>query len=58
MMLIMMRYDLSLEERVIDICLYFKEKLKFLDNFELYSLKIDIINARPVYSLCERLGFD
>lgn len=37
MMLIMMRYDLSLEERDIDICSYFKEKLKFLDNIELYS---------------------
>lgn len=37
MMLIMMRYDLSLEERVIDIFSYFKKKLKFLDNFELYS---------------------
>lgn len=37
MMLIMMRYDLSLEEKVIDICSYFKETLKFLDNFELYS---------------------
>lgn len=36
MMLIMMRYDISLEEKVIDICSYFKEKLKFLDNFELY----------------------
>lgn len=37
MMLIMMRYDLSLEERDIDICSYFKEKLKFLDNLVFYA---------------------